>query len=414
MGSGEESTPVKPSKSTASAQETPSTPSYSDWPTSMQAYYGGGTTPPPFFTPPVASSPTPPPYMWGGQHLMPPYGTPLPYPAIYPHGGFYAHPSVTAAQGNVMTTTETEGKPSDGKDRGSKKKSKGSSGNAGLVSGKSADGGKAASGSANDGTSSGESGSDGSSDASDENTNQQEYNATRKRSFDQMLADGASAQNNNYGGGAVESAFGVRGQPAMKLPVSLPGNSVVPVPATNLNIGMDLWNASSTGPMKPRANTTGVSPAVVPGTVVGREGGMPEHMWIQDEREIKRQRRKQSNRESARRSRMRKQAECEELAAKVETLSNENRTLRNELQRLAEDCEKLTSENKSIMEQLTQMYGHNAISSIDGNNGSASILPSVGGEENSQAHDTLRGSNPVSGKKDGKFFTSNGKLESGS
>lgn len=48
-----------------------------------------------------------------------------------------------------MTATETEGKSSDAKDKGSVK-SKGSSGNTGLASGKSGDGGKAASGSAND------------------------------------------------------------------------------------------------------------------------------------------------------------------------------------------------------------------------------------------------------------------------
>lgn len=26
---------------------------------------------------------------------MPPYGTPVPYPAIYPPGGVYAHPNMT-------------------------------------------------------------------------------------------------------------------------------------------------------------------------------------------------------------------------------------------------------------------------------------------------------------------------------
>ena len=44
----------------------------------------------------------------------------------------------------------------------------------------------------------------------------------------------------------------------------------------------------------------------------------------QDEREVKRQRRKQSNRESARRSRLRKQSECEALAIKVRELEEEN------------------------------------------------------------------------------------------
>ena len=47
----------------------------------------------------------------------------------------------------------------------------------------------------------------------------------------------------------------------------------------------------------------------------------------QDERELKRQRRKQSNRESARRSRLRKQAECEELGGRLTTLSMENMNL---------------------------------------------------------------------------------------
>ncbi|TYJ98377.1 G-box-binding factor 1 isoform X1 [Cucumis melo var. makuwa] len=41
------------------------------------------TTPPPFFASTIAS-PTPHPYIWGDQHLlMLPYGTPVPYPAIY-------------------------------------------------------------------------------------------------------------------------------------------------------------------------------------------------------------------------------------------------------------------------------------------------------------------------------------------
>lgn len=42
------------------------------------------------------------------------------------------------------------------------------------------------------------------------------------------------------------------------------------------------------------------------------------------------------------------QAECEELQHRVESLSGENRGLRDELQRLSEECEKLTSENNSI------------------------------------------------------------------
>lgn len=51
---------------------------------------------------------------------------------------------------------------------------------------------------------------------------------------------------------------------------------------------------------------------------------------VQDERELKRIRRKQSNRESARRSRQKKQAECEDLQAKVQRLDQENTALRQE------------------------------------------------------------------------------------
>lgn len=49
---------------------------------------------------------------------------------------------------------------------------------------------------------------------------------------------------------------------------------------------------------------------------------------MQDEREVKRQKRKQSNRESARRSRLRKQAECEDLGGRVAALVAENNSMR--------------------------------------------------------------------------------------
>lgn len=66
-------------------------------------------------------------------------------------------------------------------------------------------------------------------------------------------------------------------------------------------------------------------------------------MLLQDEREVKRQRRKQSNRESARRSRLRKQAECETLSQKVDALVEENARLR--------------TLNKHLQEQLDKFIG---------------------------------------------------------
>ncbi|XP_016504929.2 G-box-binding factor 1 isoform X1 [Nicotiana tabacum] len=326
MGAGEESTPAKPSKAT-STQETQATPSYPDWSSSMQAYYGAGAAPP-FFSPTVAS-PTPHPYMWGGQHpLMPPYGAPVPYPALYPPAGVYAHPNMPMTPNPLQANPESDSKAPDPKDQSTSKKLKGYTG------GKAGESGKATSGSGNDGaTRSAESGSEGSSDANDENDNH-EFSANKSRNFDLMLANGASSQNN----------------PATGNPVAMP--------ATNLNIGMDLWNASSAGPgmIKMRSNQSGVAPA--PG--IGRE-------WIQDERELKRQKRKQSNRESARRSRLRKQAECEELQQRVETLSNENHALKEEMRKLSEECEKLTSENNSIKEELTRLCGPEAVSKLESN-----------------------------------------------
>ena len=100
----------------------------------------------------------------------------------------------------------------------------------------------------------------------------------------------------------------------------------------------------------------------------------------QDERELKREKRKQSNRESARRSRLRKQvngknkhrsfylvsyfiplvstsmlllqAEMEELSRKVDSLTAENMALRSEINKLVEDSEKIRSENATLMVPL--------------------------------------------------------------
>ena len=86
---------------------------------------------------------------------------------------------------------------------------------------------------------------------------------------------------------------------------------------------------------------------------------MGVEIWM-DERELKRQRRKQSNRESARRSRLRKQAECEELGGRVDNLSSENVTLRNELKRLHDTCAALQTDNSQLADKLKGLKGEGA------------------------------------------------------
>ncbi|XP_076889529.1 G-box-binding factor 1-like [Bidens hawaiensis] len=329
MGTGEESSPAKHTKST-STQDTPPPPAYPDWSAAMQAYYGSGAAPP-FYASTVTSS-APHPYIWGGQHpMMPPYGAHVPYPSVYPPAGVYGHPSMPP--GTVQPNTEMETKASNGKDTVNKK-SKGTRGNGNSVGARTGESAKTASSSGNDGgTQSAESGNNGSSDASDQD-NQQDYSGGKKGSFHQMLAD-ANARNNS----------------GPNVPTSMP--------ATNLNMGMDLWSPpTGSGSMKMQPNHSGVSQPVGPPPIMADQ-------WMQDERELKRQKRKQSNRESARRSRLRKQAECEELQARVETLNNENHSLRDELRRLSEECGKLTTENDSVKDELTRFIGFEAVSKLD-------------------------------------------------
>jgi plant G-box-binding factor len=78
-------------------------------------------------------------------------------------------------------------------------------------------------------------------------------------------------------------------------------------------------------------------------------------VYLQNEKEVKREKRKQSNRESARRSRLRKQAETEQLSVKVDALVAENMSLRSKLGQLNNESEKLRLENEAI---LVTIYSH--------------------------------------------------------
>ncbi|MCO5567688.1 hypothetical protein L7F22_021382 [Adiantum nelumboides] len=363
MGAGEMGASTKTTKTstTQQPQESPpvSTPqAYSDWAAAFQAYYGSGTAPMPphgYFPTSIGSGPQPHPYMWGPQHLMAPY-TPPPYAAMYAHSGMYGHPSIPPgthpfspyalppgsmidAQGNTTpASVDGDGKSSEAKTKNPLKRSKGSLGSLGMLTGKGSESGK--------GSMSADSGSEGSTDGS-EGTSQNGSDGGHKGS-DQVATSGP------YGSGQEGNHHAVQA-----LPLSIAGKQVMGAgPLTNLNIGMDYWNGgapavlANSGVRRPSPTTT---TAMIPsGVGLGRDV-VSGDLW-QDERELKKQRRKQSNRESARRSRLRKQAECEELAGKVHSLEAENVSLRSDLTRITEQCNKLSAENRSLIEQM-QMQG---------------------------------------------------------
>ncbi|RID67038.1 hypothetical protein BRARA_D02144 [Brassica rapa] len=278
---------------------------------------------------------------------MPPYGTPThPYVTMYPprwHGSYpyspYAMPSpngMTEASGNTTGGTEVEAKQSEMKEKLPIKRSRGGSlGSLNIITGK--------------------------------NSGASANGAYSKSAMIIMICDSDLLFNPLYNSGSGGSANGPRdgsvGTPTMTA-------AGVPAPPTNLNIGMDYWGA-------PTSASTPVHGVVAP---VSRDGGRSQP-WLQVTIEnVKRQRRKQSNRESARRSRLRKQvltpkhpfsklksppceqimdmvlcvfqAECDELAQRAEVLNEENASLREEINKLRSQCEELTSENTSLKDQL--------------------------------------------------------------
>ncbi|KAF3588499.1 hypothetical protein F2Q69_00027777 [Brassica cretica] len=314
--SGEENepkTPPPPSSAPVTSQEPSSAVATPDW-SGFQAY---SPMPPPHGY--VASSPQPHPYMWGVQHMMPPYGTPPhPYVAMYPPGGMYAHPSLppgsypyspyampspngmAEASGNTGSGVEGDGKQAEAKEKLPIKRSKGSLGvlRAVLM------------------------------------VQVKEVMQIHKMTLDldttgrmvcETASDSAQGPPRNGSNQPVNQIVPVT-------PVSATG---VPAPPTNLNMGMDYWSGHGT---------------TVPGVVVD---GSQSQTWVQDERELKRQRRKESNRESARRSRLRKQAECDELAQRADVLNGENASLREEINKLRSQYEELVAENSALKNRFS-------------------------------------------------------------
>ncbi|PKA60652.1 Transcription factor HBP-1a [Apostasia shenzhenica] len=371
MGNSEADAPAKGPKVSAS-QDQPSvaststtTPVYPDWST-FQAY--SPIPPPGFFHSAVASSPPPHPYVWGAQQFMPPYGTPPPY-VMYPHGGIYTHPSMAPVShpfspytmaspngdaetsGGVLGSGEAEAKSSEAKEKSPIKKSKGSLGSLNMITGKNSELCKTSATSANGIFSqSGDSRSEASSEESDaysENESPQNTSEVQNSSDVTNHRNGNTLHATSQNGRLSAQSQSMHGQtmPIAPMPVPVPPG-VVASPTTNLNIG---WSASTPlrlPPIRGKVPATAVAPMVA---------GAPSELWMQDERELKRQRRKQSNRESARRSRLRKQAECEELAHCVEGLKEENVSLSEELNKIKMEYKQLLAQNTFLKEKLSKV-----------------------------------------------------------
>ncbi|XP_024993194.1 common plant regulatory factor 1-like isoform X2 [Cynara cardunculus var. scolymus] len=284
MGNCEETKSCKPEKSSSPPPEHQQTSvhAYPDW-AAMQAYYGPRMAMPPYFNSAVASGHAPPPYMWGPpQHMMPPYA------AMYPHGGVYPHPGVPLA-GSPMSI-DSPAKSSGNSDRGLLKKLKGFDGLAMSIGNCNGNGDSVGGGNDNGHSQSGE--TEGSSEGSDGNTTEGGQNSG-KRSREGSPNAPEVGKTEPLSGQFFPTEVNGASKKVTGLTVTVPkvSGKVGAALSANLASESELKNSPTTA-----AKMAAATVAMVPGESL-----------LQNERELKRERRKQSNRESARRSRLRKQ-----------------------------------------------------------------------------------------------------------
>ncbi|XP_010232100.1 G-box-binding factor 3 isoform X2 [Brachypodium distachyon] len=279
-----------------------------DWST-MQAYYGPGIMPPTYFCPGLVPGHAPPPYMWSPQPLLP-SASAKPYTAVHPHGGGFSHPFMPLMV-NPLSVEPAKSVNSDENNQNKKLKE--------------VDGTAVSTGSGHSEKTSWDCSVGGSSDG---NIQKASGTPKKRRLHGTPIADGKKALHYSA---ALETGGTTTGN-------DVPGEQGRPTNLPSLYI--------PDRAIKPNASTA--SDFSVIGTPISTE--FPD----QDRKESKRERRKQSNRESARRSRLRKQAETEELAKKVELLTAENTSLRRDIRRLTESSKKLRSENSALMATLTE------------------------------------------------------------
>ncbi|XP_062214243.1 DNA-binding protein EMBP-1-like isoform X6 [Phragmites australis] len=196
-----------------------------------------------------------------------------------------------------------------------------------------------------DGSSGSDGGSEESSDKRDASADQKVSPSAKRRKSSNANVEGGPSQPATTQDAAAESPFATKRRSASQLSVSTLERAALSNPTTNLNIGMDIWSNSPT-----KAETLGQG-EMNAGAPSQHAGALSQ---MQDKRDLKRERRKKSNRESARKSRLRKQQECEELAQKVTDLTEINGALRSELDQLKKACEGMEAENSQLMDEMEQ------------------------------------------------------------
>ncbi|XP_022858779.1 common plant regulatory factor 1 [Olea europaea var. sylvestris] len=328
MGNSEERKSVKPEKSSSPAMDQSNVHVYPDWAT-MQACYGPRLAVPPYFNSAVAAGHAPPMYMMGlpPQSMLRPYGAP--YAAFYAHGGVYTHPGVHLAG---SFSTDTQAKSSGNTDGGMVKKLKEFDGLAFSIGNGHTE---SAEGQVDQKVSQSEE-TEGSSDDSNGITAGAGQNGKKRSRDGSPINKDGKIQTQN----SMISSTEVGRSSDETMDVIVPAVNTSEQLIGNASTALELKNTSNTN-VNPRST---IVPQSCPPTL--------NESWVQNERELKRERRKQSNRESAKRSRLRKQAETEELSMRVQSLTSENVTLKSELNKLMESSKKLKLENATLMEKL--------------------------------------------------------------
>lgn len=349
MGNSEDGKSCKPEKPSSPAPDQSNLHVYPDW-AAMQAYYGPRVAVPTYFNSAVGPGHTPHPYMWGPQPMVPPYGAP--YAAIYAHGGVYAHPGVPIGShppGHLMATSPVVTQAMDGASLSldASAKSSGNSDRGFVTKLKEFEGlamslGNASTDNVEGGTDNGHSQSgetEGSTDGSDTN-GARVSERNKKRSYETTPDNSGDDKSRSR----RRQPTGEANDDDEKAIVAVsPGKVAAKVTGTVLSPSMTTLEMRNPASAHMKASPTYGSPL---------SPALPNETWLQNERELKREKRKQSNRESARRSRLRKQAEAEELAIRVQALTAENLTLKSEINKLMENSEKLKLDNTALMERL--------------------------------------------------------------